>query len=87
MTIKTLDVKTNSEWVDVATLFDITMTADKLYSIQVLGTAMMTYTSGTPGKDAFTISFPQPFTYKHTSGDTLYIRTPDVVGAVVTIAE
>lgn len=82
----TKQVKTDGKWEKVETVFGMTLTDDKLYSIQVCGVAKLTYGDATPTTDCFTISFPQPFTYEKKSGDDLYILT-DNIGAVVTIAE
>ena len=86
MTIKTKNIHTNGTWKKVEDVFGITLVDDAIYSIQVLGIAKMSYGSGMPTSDCFTINFPQPFTYEKKSGEDLYIFTDDTVGAVVTIA-
>lgn len=79
-------IKTAGKWQKVDDLFGITMTDDKLYSIQVIGAAKLSYGDAEPTVDCFTISFPQPFTYEKKSGDDLYVLT-DNIGATITIAE
>lgn len=86
MTITTKQVNTKGEWVKVDTEFGVTLSNDSLYSIQVLGSAKLSYSATKPVSDCFTISFPQPFTYEKKSGEDLWILTDDNLGAVVTIA-
>ena len=82
----TKTIRTDGKWKKAEDLFGITLTDDKLYSIQIIGVAKMTYGDEAPTVDCFTISFPQPFTYEKKSGDDLYILT-DNIGATITIAE
>lgn len=84
--VKTEYVNTKGEWEKAEDIFNITLTDDSKYSIQVLGLAYFSYGAATPDKNCFTVNFPQPFTYDKKSDEDLYIKT-DVCGATITIAE
>ena len=81
--ILTKRVQTADNWVNLAELFGITLVEDKLYSIQIIGSAKISYNSD-PTEGYFTRNDAKPFTYEYKSGDSLFINTND---ALVTIAE
>lgn len=81
--ILTKRVQTANNWVNLAELFGITLVDDKLYSIQIVGSAKISYNTD-PTEGYFTRNDPKPFTYECKTGDSLFINTND---ALVTIAE
>lgn len=76
MAVYTFKVTTNGEYRKVEDLCDISFVDDTLYSIQILGSAKLTYSSTTPGEDdGYLINFTRPFSYKKKTGEDLYIKT------------
>lgn len=83
MAIVTKRLQTGGSWVDVAESLGITLTDDTLYSIQIIGSAKISYNSD-PTTGYFVRNNPKPFTYEKKSGEVLNINTDD---ALVTVAE
>lgn len=81
--ILTKRVQTANNWIDLAEFFGITLVNDTLYSIQIIGSAKISYNSD-PTVGYFTRNDPKPFTFEYKTGDSLFINTND---ALVTIAE
>lgn len=84
MAIVTKKVSTNGNWVDVADLLGITLTNDTKYSVQVVGSSKLSYSSSSTITGYFLRDDPKPFTYEKKSGEDFYINANNVL---LTVAE
>ncbi|MBR3490194.1 MAG: hypothetical protein IKH36_01765 [Bacilli bacterium] len=84
MTITTKRVQTGGLWAKVTDLLGISMTDNTSYSVQVIGTAKVSYSNDSNITGYFLLNSPQPFTYNKVSGEDFYINAYD---ATLTIGE
>ena len=75
MTIKTIRVNSNGNWLNVEEICNISLVADNIYLLQCIGDAKLCYTSSTPETSGYiTVTDNKPFNYTHTSGNKLFIN-------------
>jgi hypothetical protein len=74
MGIVTKNISTNDKWVNVAEELGITLTDNTLYSVQVVGSAKISYSSTPNVIGYFVRNDPKVFTYEKLSGENFYIN-------------
>lgn len=79
MAITTKKVQTNGLWAKVTDLLGISMTDNKSYSVQIIGTAKASYSSSANVTGYFLLNDPKPFTYDKISGEDFYINADNVL--------
>lgn len=82
MTITTKRIQTGGLWAKVTDLLGISMTDDKSYSVQIIGTAKASYSSSATITGYFLLDNPKPFTYDKKSGEDFYINADNVLLSV-----
>lgn len=84
MTITTKRIQTGGLWAKVTDLLGISMTDNTTYSVQIIGTAKVSYSNNSNITGYFLLSSPQLFTYKKVNGEDFYINADN---ATLTIGE
>lgn len=74
MGIVTKNISTNDKWVNVGEELGITLTDNTLYSVQVVGSAKISYSSTANVTGYFVRNDPKVFTYEKLSGENFYIN-------------
>lgn len=84
MAINTKTITTNGDWAKVEDLLGISLTDNTKYSVQVVGSCKLSYSSSSTITGYFLRDDPKPFTYEKKSGEDFYINANNVL---LTVAE